>query len=302
MIQWVPVRLTLSKAIAPPRVRPLWLAWEAYRKFLADGGPDLSASIAYSALFSIFPLLIALVAAVGLFVDQALVRGAIFETLSRYVPESTARFLDRQVAQAIQMRGAFGVLAIVGLWWSATAVAATIRGALSRVWPPPPLPFLRRRVLNKLIELLLVAMAGTFMILSLITSGAMLELIDAFPGLPGLIVSVESSALGRLLSALAPFLFSILAFVVIYRNLNNVRVPWLNVLVGAVVAGLLFEGIKEAFFWYLTTYARYQLVYGSLTGIIVFLIWMYLSAATLLFGAELAAQVGRPYPQEMGQG
>lgn len=303
MLQWDAVRLTWRQPIALPRVRPVWLAWEAYKKFLADGAPDLAATIAYSALFSIFPLLIAVVAAVGLFIDQALVRSAIFDTLSRYVPESTARFLDRQVEEAIQMRGTFGILAIVGLWWSATAVAATIRGSLGRVWPPPsPLPYLRRKVLNKLIELLLVAMAGLFMILSLITSGAILELITAFPGLGLVIVSVEGSPLGLMLSALTPFLFSILAFVVIYRTLSNVRVPWLHVLVGAAIAGLLFEGIKEAFFWYLRTYARYQLVYGSLTGIIIFLIWMYLSSAILLYGAELAAQIGRPYPQEVGQG
>lgn len=295
MVEWDAVRLTLSKPIALPRVRPLWLAWEAYQKFHADGGPDLSATIAYSALFSIFPLLIAIVAAVGLFIDQGQVRGAIFETLARYVPESTARFLDRQVAEAIQMRGTFGIVAIVGLWWSATAVAATIRGALNRVWPPPsPIPFLRRKVLNKLMELLLVAMAGVFMLLSLVTSG--------FPGVALLLFSLETSPLGPFLSMFAPVLFSTLTFVVIYRYLTNVRVRWLSVLVGAIAAGILFEGVREAFFWYLRTYARYQLVYSSLTGVIVFLIWMYLSAAILLYGAELAAQVGRPYPQEVGQG
>ncbi len=295
MLQLDAVRVTLSRSIALPRVRPLWLVWEAYKKFLADGGPDLAATIAYSALFSVFPLLIALVAAVGLFIDQAQVRSAIFDTLSHYVPEATAHFLDRQIAEAIQMRGTFGILAIVGLWWSATAVAATIRGALNRIWPPAsPLPFLRRKVLNKLMELLLVAMAGVFMILSLVTSG--------FPGVALLLFSLEASPLGPILSMFAPVLFSTLTFVVIYRNLTNVRLRWLSVFVGAITAGVLFEGIREAFFWYLRTYARYQLVYGSLTGIIVFLIWMYLSAAILLYGAELAAQVGRPYPQEVGQG
>lgn len=297
MLQWDAVRIPLRMPIVLPRVRPVWLVWEAYKKFLADGAPDLAAAVAYSALFSIFPLLIGVVAAVGLFIDQTLVRGAIMETLSRYVPEVTARFLDRQITQAIRMRGTFGILAIVGLFWSATAVAATIRNALNRVWPPPsPLPFLRRKVVNKLIELTLVATAGVFMILSLITSGAV------FPTLALLIFSVEASPIGLILSTLAPALFSILTFLVIYRKLSNVRVPWFNALVGAVTAGMLFEGIKEAFFWYLRTYARYQLVYGSLTGIIVFMIWMYLAAAILLYGAELASQVGRPYPREVGQG
>lgn len=279
------------------RIRPLWLVVEAYKKFMRDGAPDLAAAIAYSALFSIFPLLIGVVAAVGLLVDQAQVRQAIVESLSRYLPSVTVEFVDHNVAQVIRLRGTFGVLAIVGLFWSATAVAATIRNALNRVWTAvPPRPYLTRKV----VELMLVGMGGGFMILSLITSAAVLRLIGAFPELVPLIVTVEVSTPARVISTVAPILFSTLTFLVIYRYLPNLRVPWLNAIGGAVFAGLLFEGIKQAFFWYLQTFARYQLVYGSLTGIIIFLVWMYLSSAILLFGAELASQIGRPYPEEVG--
>ncbi len=270
---------------------------EAYKKFLQDGAPDLAASIAYSALFSIFPLLLGVVAAAGLIVDEAVVRRAIVETLARIAPPATAEFVDRSVQEAIRLRGTFGMLAIVGLFWSATAVASTVRNALNRVLSVvQPRPYLFR----KLIDLILVVLAGTFLILSLITSAATLRLISAFPGLASLIVTLETSTLARLASTVGPVILSTLTFLVIYLYLPNVRLRWTNAISGALVAGLFFEGIKQAFFWYLQTFARYQLVYGSLTGIIVFLVWMYLSSAILLFGAELAAQIGRPYPQEMG--
>ena len=291
------MRLSLSRPISLPRIRPLWLMVEAYKKFLQDGAPDLAASIAYSALFSIFPLLLGVVAAAGLIVDAAVVRRAIVETLARIAPPATAEFVDRSVQEAIRLRGTFGMLAIVGLFWSATAVASTVRNALNRVLSVvQPRPYLFR----KLIDLILVVLAGTFLILSLITSAATLRLISAFPGLASLIVTLETSTLARLASTVGPVILSTLTFLVIYLYLPNVRLRWTNAISGALVAGLFFEGIKQAFFWYLQTFARYQLVYGSLTGIIVFLVWMYLSSAILLFGAELAAQIGRPYPQEMG--
>lgn len=291
------MRLSLSRPISLPRIRPLWLMVEAYKKFLQDGAPDLAASIAYSALFSIFPLLLGVVAAAGLIGDEAVVRRAIVETLARIAPPATAEFVDRNVQEAIRLRGTFGILAIVGLFWSATAVASTVRNALNRVLSVvQPRPYLFR----KLIDLILVVLAGTFLILSLITSAATLRLISAFPGLASLIVTLETSTLARLASTVGPVILSTLTFLVIYLYLPNVRIRWTNAIIGALVAGLLFEGIKQAFFWYLQTFARYQLVYGSLTGIIVFLVWMYLSSAILLFGAELASQIGRPYPQEMG--
>lgn len=289
----IPVAIPMTLA----RIRPLWLLVEAYKKFMRDGAPDLAAAIAYSALFSIFPLLIGVVAAVGLLVDQAQVRQAIVESLSRYLPSVTVEFVDFNVAQAIRLRGTFGVLAIVGLFWSATAVAATIRNALNRVWAAAqPRPFLSR----KLIDLTLVAMAGGFMILSLITSATILRLISVFPALAPVIVTLEVSTLARVISTVAPIVFSSLTFLVTYRYLPNLRVPWPNAIMGAIFAGLLFEGAKETFFWYLQAFARYQLVYGSLTAIFVFLVWMYLSSAILLFGAELASQIGRPYPEEIG--
>ncbi|KRT76679.1 MAG: ribonuclease BN, membrane protein [Armatimonadetes bacterium CSP1-3] len=291
------MRLSLSRPISLPRIRPLWLMVEAYKKFLQDGAPDLAASIAYSALFSIFPLLLGVVAAAGLIGDEAVVRRAIVETLARIAPPATAEFVDRNVQEAIRLRGTFGILAIVGLFWSATAVASTVRNALNRVLSViQPRPYLFR----KLIDLILVVLAGTFLILSLITSAATLRLISAFPGLASLIVTLETSTLAQLASTVGPVILSTLTFLVIYLYLPNVRIRWTNAIIGALVAGLLFEGIKQAFFWYLQTFARYQLVYGSLTGIIVFLVWMYLSSAILLFGAELASQIGRPYPQEMG--
>ena len=291
------MRLSLSRPISLPRIRPLWLMVEAYKKFLQDGAPDLAASIAYSALFSIFPLLLGVVAAAGLIGDEAVVRRAIVETLARIAPPATAEFVDRNVQEAIRLRGTFGILAIVGLFWSATAVASTVRNALNRVLSVvQPRPYLFR----KLIDLVLVVLAGTFLILSLITSAATLRLISAFPGLASLIVTLETSTLAQLASTVGPVILSTLTFLVIYLYLPNVRIRWTNAIIGALVAGLLFEGIKQAFFWYLQTFARYQLVYGSLTGIIVFLVWMYLSSAILLFGAELASQIGRPYPQEMG--
>lgn len=292
------MRTSWSISATLPRIRPIWLLWQAYHKFLTDDALQMAAAIAYNALFSIFPLLLGVVALVGLYVDPVEVRTAITRTLSEYLPPETVRFITRNVTETIEARGTFTIFAIIGLFWAATAAAANIRHTLNLILGiAEPRPLLWR----KLTELLFVAMAGAFMILSLITSEAVLGLASLYPETADFIDSLRQSATGQIASTLTPFLFSLLTFMVIYRYLPNVKIPFWNAFWGAVVTAILFELLKRGFFWYLQSFSRYHLVYGSITGIIVFLVWMYLSAAVLLYGAELANQVGRPYPQEMGE-
>lgn len=288
------MRLSLHRSLALPRVRPAWLVWEAYQKFLRDDALPMAGAIAYSALFSVFPLLLGVIAVVSLFVDRGQVRQALMATLVDYLPPETAAFVDRNVAEVLRARGTFGVVAILGLFWSATSVAAMVRHTLNRIWGvQQPRPFLFR----KLVELALVAAGGLFLMTSLISSAA-LRVLSAYPGLAPAVSRFHQWGGSALLGLAAPVLLSALALLVIYRYLPNVLIPWRNAVAGAVVGGILFEVTKRAFFWYLESFARYEVVYGSLTGIIVFLVWLYVSAVILLFGAELAYQVGRPMPQE----
>ena len=77
-----------------------------------------------------------------------------------------------------------------------------------------------------------------------------------------------------------------LIFALIYRLAPYVKVRWREVLPGALLAAILFELVKKGFVIYLDRLANFEAVYGSLASIIVAMLWLYLSAQILIYGAE----------------
>jgi membrane protein len=86
-----------------------------------------------------------------------------------------------------------------------------------------------------------------------------------------------------------PVLMSTFAFFLIYRIIPHRHVPWRHALLGAAVAAVLFESAKQLFSMYVSVTPTYNIVYGALAAIPIFLIWIYLSWLVVLFGAELTA-------------
>ena len=88
-----------------------------------------------------------------------------------------------------------------------------------------------------------------------------------------------------------PVLFEILAFMLLYMVIPNVRVRWQHALIGSVFATILFEIAKRAFAEFVVHYSSYQLIYGAIAALPVFLIWIYLSWIVILLGAIFVAEL-----------
>ncbi|HLQ24390.1 MAG TPA: YihY family inner membrane protein [Acidiferrobacterales bacterium] len=88
-----------------------------------------------------------------------------------------------------------------------------------------------------------------------------------------------------------PFLFEVLAFMLLYMVIPNVRVKWQHALTGSVFAAILFEIAKHGFTGFVLHYSSYQLIYGAIAALPVFLIWIYLSWIVILLGAIFVAEL-----------
>lgn len=256
----------------------------------------LAAAIAYAAVFSVFPLLIVVIAGLSLVVDLPQAQQAATTALRPYLPPEALSLVRDTLDAVVRTRGTATTVATVGLLWSATTATGSLRHALNRVLRAPGVRAFWRR---KLVELLLVLLGGTFLGLSVIAPAILAALRNLPPLAPALEVVGRVRGIA-LLGTLAPWLFSAAAFFVIYRFLPNVRLSWRSLLAGVTVAMLLFEGIRRAFFWYLQTLATYPLVYGPLAGLIVFMVWVYLVAVLLLLAAETMVLVEYPFVTRRG--
>jgi membrane protein len=247
----------------------------------------LASSPAYAAVLSVFPLLIAVIALLSRMVDPAEAREAVLRAMGPYLPEQALALVRQTLESALRARTTAGYVGIIGLLWGATAMTGSLRGALNRVVGAAPLPYWRR----KLIDFAMVVAGGIFLSLSVLVSA-----VHAVVGVRAVPLVWLSRWLGddrvaRLFATAGPIVFSTVAFYIGYRFLLNVRAGRQSLLWATLVAMVLFEGLKRAFFWYLRTVASYPLVYGPLAGFIVFMVWVYLVAVIVLFGAEVLAVI-----------
>lgn len=262
------------------------LAKRTVRKFLDDDCMDMAASIAYYALFSIFPLLLGFIAILGLFLEPAEVQGQLLGTMAQVLPGS-AEFVAENIEGVVSSRGALGVLSVVGLLWSATAIFSAVQWSLDRAWDTErERPFLKQ----KLLELGLMAGVGLLFLFS-VAATALFRLV--WQSLPAQVQHLEGGVLWGVATSLLPLTFSFGIFASLYRFVPYVKVAWRDIWLGASLAAVLFETAKNVFAWYLINFANYSMIYGSLGAVIGFLFWAYISALTLLLGAELAAEYSR---------
>lgn len=267
----------------------------ALRQFQEDRGLQTAAAIAYYTLFSVFPLLIFLAGAAGLFLGSERAQREIVDAVLGAVP------LDQQegrrtVANAVQSitspeNAWLGLLGLLGMAWSATAMFSVVRQALNRAYR---VEVQRPYFQQKLVDLALVMGFGLFFAASTAASAffriarARSEDVAALGD-----VAQGGGLLWDAASYVVPLVFSFVAFTLLYSLVPAEHKRLADVWPGAAAAAVVFEATKFVFSFYLEHFSRYDLIFGSLGAAAIFLFWVYLAAAIMLFGAELASEYPR---------
>ncbi len=259
--------------------------------FDRDDGALMSRSIAYYALFSIFPLLLVLVSFSSFALDAAEVQQLVQDFMDDNLPV-VADLVQGNVEQMLAARSTVGIIALVGLLWSASGVFSAIYRAVNRAWGNPKSQLFWA---EKIFGLAVVLVVGALLVATTLTS-TIVSVLQSW--LPSFFVRTASS--WGWLSIFLPPLISAFTFIILYRVIPKNEVTWRDVWLGGLVAGLVWEAARRLYAWYLANVASYSLIYGSVGAIIGFLLWAYLSAMILLVGAEFTAQycewrrAGRP--------
>jgi membrane protein len=274
-------------------VRIPWAAWKHILWRIHERTNDdrllaTAAGVVFFGLLAIFPAVTALVSSYGLFADPRTV-GANLQTLAVMLPEGSFQIVQDQIARVLDKgNAALGGTFLFGLalaLWSANAGVKAIIDALNVVYEV--------RETRNFLKLNLLSLAfttgGIVALLLMVGAVVVFPLLFNHLGLPP-----ESGFILGL--ARWPLLLVVLlvALSLLYRfgpNRRAARWEWLGA--GTLAAALLWIAGSAALSWYLSNFGNYSATYGSLGAAIGLMMWMWISAAIVLFGAELNSEIER---------
>lgn len=271
-----------------------WLAVarRSVTSYSAAQGSQASGSMAYYTLFSMFPLLLVLTITMSLFVDVESTQAVLLTILDEIVPDSAIlnQFITDTVNSVIAMRAEVGILSVLALLWSASSAFTTLTYNIDLAWARDRLP---NPVKARLVGLLMIGIVYVFLLAALIAT----PLLAALAARPTPLLSAIGVDLAWFWSwtpRLIAIAVTFAALAAIYRWVPRLHVPWRPALGAAALVTLALQVLNAGLGWYLSSrMARYELIYGSLTSIIILLLWVYLSVTIIFMGAHLCASINQ---------
>jgi len=260
----------------------------ARREFSNDRLTDLAAALTYYAVLSIVPGLIVLVSILGLLGADTTTQ--VSNQVQAIAPGSSADFVRTLITQAQSNKGGAGLSAILGvlvaLWSASGYVAAFMRasnviydiGEGRPMWKTLPI-----RLGVTIVAVILLVLSAVIVVVS----GPVAQQIGNIIGAGNTTVLIWNIAKWPVLLILVSVLLAILFWA--SPNAKQGGINWVSP--GGVIAVLIWLVISALFAVYVTTFSSYNKTYGSLAGVVIFLVWLWLSNIAILLGAEINAEL-----------
>ena len=262
------------------------------RQFSSDQCTDLAAALTYYSVLALFPAVIALLSLVGLFGQGQRTVDTLLQILSDLGVSSATNTFEKVLQSLVDGQQAAGVAFVVGLAaavWSASGYVGAFGRALNRVYGVQEgRPFWKLRPLMLLVTVVALLLAAA-VALALVLTGPAAAAVGHALGVGSTAVRVWNIAKWPVM------LLAVMTVVaVLYYATPNVKQPkfrWLSV--GAVLAIVVWVVASALFGFYVSRFSSYNKTYGALAGVVVFLLWLWITNLALLFGAELDAELER---------
>jgi membrane protein len=284
-----------------PALIPLKGWWQVAQRVWIESGRDnlsvVAAGCAFYALFAVFPALSALIALYGLTADPATVELQ-FGMLKSVLPPQAYDIVIEQIRRVAETSGhslGWGLVFSLGLaLWSVGNLIQAIFAALNIAYEEPERRSLLQFYLSAFGFALLGIVIGALMLLALVY----VPILFAYAGF-----SSEFEVLVKLARWPLLALLVLVTLALLYRYGPCRRsAKWRWVSVGSVFATVLWLVASAGFSFYVSHFANYDRIYGSLGAVVVLLFWLYLSFYIVLLGAEINAELELQTAQDTTQG
>jgi membrane protein len=266
-------------------------------EFRDDNLTDWAAALTYYAILSIFPALIVLVSILGLAGDSA--THALLDNIQELGPGPAQDIVSGAIREIAGSQGAAGVAFIIGLaaaLWSASGYVGAFSRASNVIYEVDEgRPFWKLRPFQIALTLVLLLMVA-FSAIAVVLSGPLADELGDVLGVAGTAVAIWDLVKWPVIVLVVLTMVAIL-----YYAAPNVRHPgfrWITP--GGILAVALWIAASIGFAFYVANFGSYNKTYGSLAGVIIFLVWLWISNVAILLGAELNAEVERRREVESG--
>jgi membrane protein len=281
---------------APAGADPKPTTGGTFKRMIKEVGQDKltdwAAALTYYGVLALFPAVIALVSLLGLLFSPAQITNALSTLLEQISPGTSAQSFTGVIEQIAGNSTAAGlglVLGLAGALFSASGYVGAFTRAANVIWETPEgRPIWKLKPLQILITLIGVVLAAVLIGMVLV-SGPVTEAIGNALGISSVLQTVWSIAKWPVMAVIVAIMIALL-----YYMTPNVRLrgfKWVSP--GAGFAILVFAVASALFAFYVANVGKYNATYGALAGVVIFLIWFWLTNLSLLIGAELDSEIER---------
>jgi membrane protein len=248
-----------------------------------------ASSIAYYALLSVFPFFLLVFSVLGSVSSDPGDHAAILEFVLSYFPRRF-EFVTNQLESMQRATVPLGVAGSLIMIWAAMGLFGAVTSAVNHAWGVEKQPsYLKHKLISfvMLVAASILLAAGLLLISAISVAEARWFSVVA-ARFPGFVAVMENYVLRAASTVVFIFVVGLIFYFV-----PNAKVRFRDVWVGAVVTGLLWRGALFGFSWYVRDLQRFSNVHGQIAAVVVFLLWVYISAILLLYGVEITAANAR---------
>ena len=274
---------------APSILRSIYdLFTESLKKFARDDGTYLAAGMSYYIFFSVFPFILGLLAFLGIFFGHERAVELVKDVLERHLPGIADSPIIYDNLQTIDFnRGLVGALAVIGLLWTGSAVFGALSRMMNRIWKISDNRSLLRRKLTDMIYTVSIGLV--------LSTNILIETVYAIIGRS---VGIESAGADQTnlieniwtftTIHILPPLLSLGIFAFIYNAIPQKSIKFKQSLLAAILGTMIFEFTKTLFVLYISKFGNFDMVYGTISAVIILLLFSYISSIIVVFFAEVS--------------
>ena len=268
-------------------------------EFQEDNLSDWAATLTYYGLLALFPALIALVSIVGLVADPESTTDTLTDIVNEVGPSTAAETFAGPIEQVTQSRSTAGFALIAGtlvaLWSASSYLGAFIRASNVIYETREGRPFWKLRPLQVVMTLVILVLLAV-MALGVVLTGPIVSAVAEPIGVSDTVVSIWNIAKWGLIALLFVLMIGLLYYA--SPNVKQRGLKWITP--GGIFALIAWLVASGAFALYVSQFGSYNKTYGSLAGVVVVLVWMWITNLAILFGHELNAERERDVQLEEG--